>query len=169
MYHTLTKEEIYTALDERSLHLGRYPRRADDRPVRKMVRPDRGQSATRGIASAGTAANRIPTGGGRTQRTSHDDRTGLPHRLAHFSGLLPGRYDLRPAGRRRIGTPLSASGQYSQIWCTITGGAYQIARRVSTCVRNICKSDSCLNRTAECTKRVQALFSSLSFLLREKR
>ena len=48
----------------------RYPRRADDRPVRKMVRPDRGQSATCGIASAGTAANRIPTGGGRTQRTS---------------------------------------------------------------------------------------------------
>lgn len=61
-----------------------------------MVRPDRGQSATCGIASAGTAANRIPTGGGRTQRTGHDDRTGLPHRLAHFSGLLPGRYDLRP-------------------------------------------------------------------------
>ena len=49
---------------------------------------------------------------------------------------------------------------YSQIWCTITGGAYQIARRVSTCVRNICKSDSCLNRTAECTPRPQApLFS----------
>ena len=45
---------------------------------------------------------------------------------------------------------------YSQIWCTITGGAYQIARRVSTCVRNICKSDSCLNRTAECTPRPQA-------------
>ena len=49
---------------------------------------------------------------------------------------------------------------YSQIWCTITGGAYQIARRVSTCVRNICKSDSCLNRTAGCTPRPQApLFS----------
>ena len=63
-----------------------------------MVRPDRGQSATCGIASAGTAANRIPTGGGRTQRTSHDDRTGLPHRLAHFSGLLPGRYDLLAGG-----------------------------------------------------------------------
>ena len=45
---------------------------------------------------------------------------------------------------------------YSQIWCTITGGAYQIARRVSPCVRNICKSDSCLNRTAECTPRPQA-------------
>ena len=45
---------------------------------------------------------------------------------------------------------------YSQIWCTITGGAYQIARRVSTCVRNICKSDSCLNRTAGCTPRPQA-------------
>ena len=49
---------------------------------------------------------------------------------------------------------------YSQIWCTITGGAYQIARRVSPCVRNICKSDSCLNRTAGCTPRPQApLFS----------
>ena len=46
---------------------------------------------------------------------------------------------------------------YSQIWCTITGGAYQIARRVSTCVRNICKSDSCLNRTAGRTPRPQAL------------
>ena len=45
---------------------------------------------------------------------------------------------------------------YSQIWCTITGGAYQIARRVSTCVRNICKSDSCLNRTAGRTPRPQA-------------
>ena len=51
---------------------------------------------------------------------------------------------------------------YSQIWCTITGGAYQIARRVSTCVCNICKSDSCLNRTAECTPRPQApLFSPI--------
>ena len=51
---------------------------------------------------------------------------------------------------------------YSQIWCTITGGAYQIARRVSTCVRNICKSDSCLNRTAGCTPRPQApLFSPI--------
>ena len=46
---------------------------------------------------------------------------------------------------------------YSQIWCTITGGAYQIARRVSTCVRNICKSDSCLNRTAGRAPRPQAL------------
>ena len=45
---------------------------------------------------------------------------------------------------------------YSQIWCTITGGAYQIARRVTTCVRNICKSDSCLNRTAGRTPRPQA-------------
>mgnify|MGYP006989300179 FL=1 len=52
---------------------------------------------------------------------------------------------------------------YSQIWCTITGGAYQIARRVSTRVCNICKSDSCLNRTAECTPRPQAPFFSPVF------
>ena len=29
----------------------------------------------------------------------------------NFKKICPGRYDLRPAGRRRIGTPLSASGQ----------------------------------------------------------
>ena len=49
---------------------------------------------------------------------------------------------------------------YSQIWCTITGGAYQIARRVSTCVRNICKSDSCLN----CTRRTHQTRPSAPFL-----
>ena len=58
--------------------------------------------------------------------------------------------------------PQSFKGSCYQIWCTITGGAYQIARRVSTCVRNICKSDSCLNRTAGCTPRPQApLFSPI--------
>ena len=49
---------------------------------------------------------------------------------------------------------------YSQIWCTITGGAYQIARRVSPCVRNICKSDSCLN----CTRRTHQTRPSAPFL-----
>ena len=48
--------------------------------------------------------------------------------------------------------PQSFKGSCYQIWCTITGGAYQIARRVSPCVRNICKSDSCLSRTAGCTE-----------------
>ena len=58
--------------------------------------------------------------------------------------------------------PQSFKGNYYQIWCIVTGGAYQIARRVSTCVRNICKSDSCLNRTAGCTPRPQApLFSPI--------
>ena len=47
-----------------------------------------------------------------------------------------------------------------QTRCTVTGGAYHSARKVSMCVRNICKSDSCLNRTAGCTPRPQApLFS----------
>ena len=52
--------------------------------------------------------------------------------------------------------PQSFKGNYYQIWCIVTGGAYQIARRVSPCVRNICKSDSCLNRTAGRTPRPQA-------------
>ena len=56
--------------------------------------------------------------------------------------------------------PQSFKGSCYQIWCIVTGGAYQSARRVSPCVRNICKSDSCLNRTAGCTPRPQApLFS----------
>ena len=58
--------------------------------------------------------------------------------------------------------PQPFKGSCHQFWCTITGGAYQIARRVSPCVRNICKSDSCLNRTAGCTPRPQApLFSPI--------
>ena len=32
--------------------------------------------------------------------------------------------------------PQSFKGNYYQIWCIVTGGAYQIARRVSPCVRN---------------------------------
>ena len=32
--------------------------------------------------------------------------------------------------------PQSFKGNYYQIWCTVTGGAYQSARRVSPCVRN---------------------------------
>ena len=58
--------------------------------------------------------------------------------------------------------PQSFKGSCYQIWCIVTGGAYQIARRVSACVRNICKSASCLNRTAGCTPRPQApLFSPI--------
>ena len=40
--------------------------------------------------------------------------------------------------------PQSFKGSCYQIWCIVTGGAYQIARRVSPCVRNICKSYSLL-------------------------
>ena len=32
--------------------------------------------------------------------------------------------------------PQSFKGNYYQIWCIVTGGAYQSARRVSPCVRN---------------------------------
>ena len=32
--------------------------------------------------------------------------------------------------------PQSFKGNYYQIWCIVTGGAYQTARRVSPCVRN---------------------------------
>ena len=47
-----------------------------------------------------------------------------------------------PTELRRIRTSLQVLNErrfysrYSQIWCTITGGAYQSARRVSPCVRN---------------------------------
>ncbi len=70
---------------------------------------------------------------------------------------------------RRAFFPQTLNRNYSQIWCTVTGGAYHSARRVSTCVRNIRKSDSCLNRTAGCTPRPQAPFSPPSFPARRKR
>ena len=51
----------------------------------------------------------------------------------------------------------------------VSGGAYQDARKVSLVWNDIQNIDACLNSEAERTKRVQALFSPLSFLLREKR
>ena len=52
---------------------------------------------------------------------------------------------------------------------SVSGGAYQDARKVSLVWNDIQNIDACLNSEAERTKRVQALFSPLSFLLREKR
>ena len=49
---------------------------------------------------------------------------------------------------------------YSQIWCTITGGAYQIARRVSPCVRNGYKTGASLN----CTRSTHQTVTSAPFL-----
>ena len=51
----------------------------------------------------------------------------------------------------------------------VSGGAYQDARKVSLVWNDIQNIDACLNSEAERTKRVQALFSPPSFLLREKR
>ena len=51
----------------------------------------------------------------------------------------------------------------------VSGGAYQVAREVTSEWNDIQKLGDCLKSEAECTKRIQALFSPLSFLLREKR
>ena len=37
---------------------------------------------------------------------------------------------------RRADLPQSFKGNCYQTWCTVTGGAYQSARKVSMCVRN---------------------------------
>ena len=83
-------------------------------------------------------------------------------------GIGPCRTSVNPCClanfERKAFLPQTWNRNYSQIWCTVTG-----ARRVSTCVRNIRKSDSCLNRTAGCTPRPQAPFSSLSFPVQGKR
>ena len=52
---------------------------------------------------------------------------------------------------------------------SVSGGAYQDTRKVSLVWNDIQNIDACLNSEAERTKRVQALFSPPSFLLREKR
>ena len=52
---------------------------------------------------------------------------------------------------------------------SVSGRAYQDARKVSLVWNDIQNIDACLNSEAERTKRVQALFSPPSFLLREKR
>ena len=47
---------------------------------------------------------------------------------------------------------------------SVSGGAYQDARKVSLVWNDIQNIDACLNSEAERTKRVQALFSPPSFL-----
>ena len=117
---------------EASMHT--YPVGADD-----SVRPQTAPVLT-GIYGESVAAQRADVGIGPYRTPAN------PYFLASFE---------RKAFLQQI-----LNRSYSQIWCTITGGAYQIARRVSTCVRTICKSDFCLNRTAGCTPRPQApLFS----------
>ncbi len=52
---------------------------------------------------------------------------------------------------------------------SVSGGAYQDARKVSLVWNDIQNIDACLNSEAERTKRVQALFSPPIFsLAREK-
>ena len=118
--------------DEASMYT--YPVGADD-----SVRP-RGAPLFTGISGESVAAQRADVGIG-------------PY-MTPANSCCPANFECKAF------LPQSFKGNYYQIWCTVTGGAYQIARRVSTCVRNICKSDSCLNRTAGCTPRPQApLFS----------
>ena len=117
---------------EASMHT--YPVGADD-----SVRPQTAPVLT-GIYGESVAAQRADVGIG-------------PY-MTPANSCCPANFECRAF------LPQPFKGSCHQFWCTITGGAYQIARRVSTCVRNICKSDSCLNRTAGCTPRPQApLFS----------
>ena len=48
---------------------------------------------------------------------------------------------------RRAFLPQSFKRNCLQVWGTVTGGAYHSVRRVSLCVRNSCKSETCLNCT----------------------
>ena len=56
--------------------------------------------------------------------------------------------------------PQSFKGSCYQIWCIVTGGAYQSAREVTWCVRNDYKTGSCLN----CTRRTHQTRPSAPFL-----
>ena len=54
------------------------------------------------------------------------------HRPLHDSGkfVLPANFECKAF------LPQSFKGNYYQIWCIVTGGAYHSARKVSMCVRN---------------------------------
>ena len=51
----------------------------------------------------------------------------------------------------------------------VSGGAYQVAREVTSEWNDIQKLEACLKSEAECTKRIQAPFSPLSFPAQGKR
>ena len=66
--------------------------------------------------------------------------------------------------------PQQFKRNYLQIRCTVTGGAYHSARRVSPCVRNGYKTGASLNRTRSTHQTVpQRPFSPPSFPARRKR
>ena len=65
--------------------------------------------------------------------------------------------------------PQQFKRNYLQIRCTVTGGAYHSARRVSPCVRNDKKTVLTETAPAVCTKRTLAPFSPLSFPAQGKR
>ena len=93
---------------EASMHT--YPVGADD-----SVRPQTAPVLT-GIYGESVAAQRADVGIGPYRTPAN------PYFLASFE---------RKAFLQQI-----LNRSYSQIWCTITGGAYQIARRVTTCVHS---------------------------------
>ena len=68
----------------------------------------------------------------------------------------------------------SIDGRYStatscKFGTPVSGGAYQDAREVTSEWNDIQKLGACLKPEAECTKRIQAPFSPLSFPAQEKR
>ena len=94
-------------------------------------------------------------------------------------GALPRQYGTRkncgesvlPCKFRMQGfLPQILNRSYLKNRCTITGGAYFIARRVIWCVRNTRKSGTCLNCTRRTHQTVtQRPFSPPSFPARRKR
>ena len=68
----------------------------------------------------------------------------------------------------------SIDGRYStatscKFGTPVSGGAYQDAREVTSEWNDIQKLGTCLKSEAECTKRIQAPFSPLSFPAQGKR
>ena len=86
-----------------------------------------------------------------------------------FEGTAANLYCLANFKRKAF-SPQILNRSCLQIRCTVTGGAYLIARRVIWCVRNNRKSGTCLNCTRRTHQTVtQRPFSPPSFPARRKR
>ena len=62
--------------------------------------------------------------------TSHRADVGIGPYMTPANSCCPANFECKAF------LPQSFKGNYYQIWCIVTGGAYQTARRVSPCVRN---------------------------------
>ena len=84
----------------------------------------------RGSSSKSASAVGVDTGHSRNAPSSRTAVTGIGPYMTPANSCCPANFECKAF------LPQSFKGNYYQIWCIVTGGAYLSAREVTWCVRN---------------------------------